>query len=678
MKIKAVAGSNFKGATFSHELAPVTLFYGRNFSGKSTRLEAATLALAGWLPGVERMNGQLFARLSSGSAFACSLMFDGGQHVSRTYEQKGGSVKATVVGGEFAKIPDAAVDASEFLTLSAKERVKFLFDRARLPDSFTVDALADQIVANIKNIKVENHAPAHEQAIGEVVDLVSKVDGLGSPQDWLTAVVQQVSEAKKLTTQNAQRMAKTVQGLAQVAQGSVPAPQDAEAKLAKARKALEEAQQAAARLGAEHEAAADMLEAAEEIAQTFVDEDKTRKRLAELEAILKDSEGKVKPPGPEPAMHLTRGNKPDDSQAKSKLAEVERELAKASAATGLAAAEVARVEREIAKAESVKLCPTCRQSVEHLQQVIAAGYKSQLNDANAALDKAQKTEKVADEPVDEARSVLVVVQKAMAAFDDAEAEKHTAYQNSVAEWSQRNAAYTRAMHEVKVMTAQAQELRDKLASNKDAREAKERVPELAKKANELAILVSGSNTVVEANRQAVSVADLAYKRLLAERAHAKSRADAVAELDSAKASDGVLKAACAMLAELQAKLVDQAIGPFLDRCNALCASVLKSPLAYMDGEIGMAKPTGFYSWRSFSGTEECVAFAAIQAALAEGSPVRVVMLDEFDVDAENWPIVLGLLCGMVERGEIDNALVAHTTPPDGFEHPLYHEICMIQ
>ena len=50
MRIARLTGTNIKGKTFDHELNPVTVFSGPNYSGKTARIDALKLALLGFHP----------------------------------------------------------------------------------------------------------------------------------------------------------------------------------------------------------------------------------------------------------------------------------------------------------------------------------------------------------------------------------------------------------------------------------------------------------------------------------------------------------------------------------------------------------------------------------------------------------------------------------------------------
>ena len=61
-----------------------------------------------------------------------------------------------------------------------------------------------------------------------------------SPQEWLAEIVDKVGDAKKAAASNVERLEHGGQALSQVANEDIP-PADAEQRLAKARKVLENA-----------------------------------------------------------------------------------------------------------------------------------------------------------------------------------------------------------------------------------------------------------------------------------------------------------------------------------------------------------------------------------------------------------------------------------------------------
>jgi len=90
------------------------------------------------------------------------------------------------------------------------------------------------------------------------------------------------------------------------------------------------------------------------------------------------------------------------------------------------------------------------------------------------------------------------------------------------------------------------------------------------------------------------------------------------------------------LAEAKARLLEQTFGPILATLAQFTEGILRQPLEFRDGELGYRLDTDWIPWRTFSGTEQAVAFAGFQAALAARAPVRLAILDELGrLDADN-------------------------------------------
>ena len=165
--IKTISAQNLKGQTFRHDLAPVTLFTGDNFSGKTSRLDAVHLALLGWLPGVSKKPGDIYADLASGSEMGVTAILKD-REIGRLWRKVKDSVKYLGTGDDL-EFPPVALVASEFLSLSPAERVKFLFARAMLPPEYSAEAIRQTVCANVKNIKLDENTIESEKAIADLV-----------------------------------------------------------------------------------------------------------------------------------------------------------------------------------------------------------------------------------------------------------------------------------------------------------------------------------------------------------------------------------------------------------------------------------------------------------------------------------------------------------------------------
>lgn len=142
MKINLIEAKNFKGSSFTTQLSPVTVIVGSNFVGKSSRIEATMLAMAGYLPGIEATASRIFERLASDKEMSVTAEFDKGS-VTRRWK-KGKGVESSA---EFKGVPDGwacepvSIDPNEFLGLSSKERIKFLFRRTSIAGQVSTPAI---------------------------------------------------------------------------------------------------------------------------------------------------------------------------------------------------------------------------------------------------------------------------------------------------------------------------------------------------------------------------------------------------------------------------------------------------------------------------------------------------------------------------------------------------------
>jgi DNA repair exonuclease SbcCD ATPase subunit len=172
-------------------------------------------------------------------------------------------------------------------------------------------------------------------------------------------------------------------------------------------------------------------------------------------------------------------------------------------------------------------------------------------------------------------------------------------------------------------------------------------------------------TTSHAAREAVTAAESNVRRLTQQRAEARTRAKAKEESDKVKIEAQVLKEFCRLLADMQAQIVNAAIGPIVDRLNVMFKGVLDMPLCYKDGIIGTESPTGFYSMRTFCGAEKALAMSAIGFALAAESPVKIVVLDEMGrIDSEYKKLFVETMFKLQASGIINQIIMADTSVAD--------------
>jgi hypothetical protein len=113
-----------------------------------------------------------------------------------------------------------------------------------------------------------------------------------------------------------------------------------------------------------------------------------------------------------------------------------------------------------------------------------------------------------------------------------------------------------------------------------------------------------------------------------------------------------------IVAEKKQELVSASIEAPLAVANKLAAGILKGPLVFEEGEIGMRVDTRFVSSRAFSGTESAIVMMGLTAGLAHKSNLRVLLLDEIGrLDTPNAVQLIANLATMVNDRDIDQFIL---------------------
>ena len=125
--------------------------------------------------------------------------------------------------------------------------------------------------------------------------------------------------------------------------------------------------------------------------------------------------------------------------------------------------------------------------------------------------------------------------------------------------------------------------------------------------------------------------------------------------DSAKADQTFAGKLADTLRTIQSESVERAFRPMLEIANRFASGVIKTPLAYHDGDIGTWRDGVWVTHKTMSGVEKLVTYAAIQAALASTAPVRLMILDEM-LRAQGEPLdhLMDAAAKAVENGMVDS------------------------
>lgn len=217
MRIRRLTAVGLKAAKINDELGPVTVIAGPNATGKSARFDAIRLALLGYSPELGKTASSTL-QLANGSHLAVSVEFDhawnGKTTVERAWTYNRG--KWTKSGDDEVPIPTVLLDPSTYFSLGAKDRVRYVFGLCKS----AIDP--DAVISEVKNCRVENHTQDHERVIRDIVIALDTSDRErhevdGDIQEWLQTQISILKDRLKVARAHADRMTKTVQGLAVVA-----------------------------------------------------------------------------------------------------------------------------------------------------------------------------------------------------------------------------------------------------------------------------------------------------------------------------------------------------------------------------------------------------------------------------------------------------------------------------
>jgi hypothetical protein len=195
------------------------------------------------------------------------------------------------------------------------------------------------------------------------------------------------------------------------------------------------------------------------------------------------------------------------------------------------------------------------------------------------------------------------------------------------------------------------------AANSEVDKAAKAIQALRKRAN-----ASAENKAIE------EVARTEKEKREWERAQAQYHAyqegqkraeESKALLELGQAELHAFKHALTKMTEHQARLSDSAVKQLLAVANQFVEGLLKSPLCVKEGEIGRYE--GKSTWVAhevFSGTEKLIAYAGLQIALSQESPVKLVILDEMGrMTREMKGKVTARMKKLIASGTIDQCVL---------------------
>lgn len=621
MQIKQISGIGLKTTDFSHRLQPVNIIVGRNFSGKTAILEAVRLALGGYIPELGKQNVATGGLCRNGS-MEVQVDFDGGAFVKRNWDLRGSTWKSSFEEFKVKPIPAVMLDPNEYFHLGDKDRVRYVFGKTRM-----AEMSGEAVVAAVRGLRIEDSTEETEVILSGLVAEIDASDSTRHQNDvavqaWLECLIADIATRTKEAKQNADRMRKTVEGLAVL-------PSDLDAvDLAPKIKAATKLKDDATTLAAEALAKYEML-----LGQSAAYW-KAKDRLATLPALdVTALEAKR-----DALWQSTSTFKDASHEAGVIVNQLTQSLAKLDDKKHRLEISVATAKEKLAAMLSHDCCPTCKAAGTGWADAVKAEFTKVIEDAEAEIN-----------------AMTLAIEERQELLGDAQEDHKAARQDNstnalnVAEWKHTVEEIKRRTEAAKAHT----DLSARLSAMPNP------TPAEVAAAQDAAQVAKALRDIRSNELDALVVQQRSFDRIKLERSiQAKARL----ELVKAKADLTVKAAVLKRLEQIQTEMVEAAFGSILATANRLCAPMLNSPLEYRDGEIGRQEGSAWVRHKTFSGTEKAIAYAAISIALASDSECRLVMVDEMGrLDPENKTKLVELADSLIAEGLIDQFIGVDAT-----------------
>lgn len=610
MHLTSISGRHIKGGDFDISLSRANVIHGENFAGKTRIADAVRLLLVGHLPELGKTNPATFG-LASGPFMEVSGILSDGSTIRRRWTAKGDSVKME------AEIPDhirglstpvlaVMLNAEEYFALSDRDRVNYVFANCPTGDLFSYESIAARVL---------------KAAPGLNMGTIMSSENCEKPlAEWIESFIEKVSDDWKAAKEQAKRFEETVRGLTHLraldAQARpLAALEDDRAKLEREHTTLLEQRGRVEVTYSEQRKAVERRAAiAREINTTDKDALEKVSQDQKLELVLLEMQTVAKTPAPNVKALL-----------EARTAAIR---AKDAAKINLGALrhQVDETEKGIASIDEQKVCPFCGAAGDGWKTLRIAELSGRCKDL---------TEKVGIQ-VNELGAASIELERAERAYEqgdrDAQFRIHL------------------GQEEARVRT-RLSDLDRRLERRRALEEERDRLPAFDPLLDAHVQEIQGQ---INVNRQEARALDQEIRLGLGRAQDLKRLGEAETARDLAVAGAELCAIAGKELRVIQGELVEEAFRPLLEHANGIFQSILPSPLAYRDGEIGTWRSGQWVGHRTFSGVEKALTYAAIQAALSALSPVRVMLLDELGrMTSRSAAMVARCILGAIDEGLID-------------------------
>ena len=283
-------------------------------------------------------------------------------------------------------------------------------------------------------------------------------------------------------------------------------------------------------------------------------------------------------------------------------------------------------------------CPCCAMKGSAWKESHAAKFKIEEESINSAINAIQN----------EINETVVGI--------DTTTREHAESIVADGEWADRRDAFNVAD---KAFHAEAKDLLETTNSSREVIAARKELETITTggNADELAENLAASERDIERLRQEALTTALAQKKWVAFCTEQKSLDQATANVLRFEAELEVWAEAEKATKVLHAKMIESVFGSILAKANLFTDGILRTPLEFRDGQLGRLEKSLWIPYTAFSGLEKAVTFAGLSVALAQSSPIKVVLVDELIVSPANKPVLISRMNELASAGVIDHFVV---------------------
>lgn len=646
MILKKIVARNVKEQSFEIPLSQAVAIVGPNFAGKSAVIEAIRLGFIGYIPEIGKLPAATW-ELSSGADMEVTLEFDDLSKICRRFFLRGEKVQAQtqywdgtlkpVTDENHALVKMAGIpllSAEHYFSLTDTERTNYVFDRIRLPDTYSSDA----IIAGIERISLgDDHSELVETAKRDLITELRKFFGPATAPTPIQQALNDSVEAlrEKFTYWN--RRQKETQGavttltelkLREKEVSAAPVNLDDDMKAASAE--LGRINTEKGRVTAERDAAERNAGRRKQL-QKLLDADRIDyprmlvKKQEEKQAL---ESGVVPEPKPEEIERL-RGEIQNASEVKQR----------AQTSFDKQGQVISEAEKGLNELGTLKECPYCKSKAKGW----AANLEKELADRKA---QAVKLQAVAETQIGASEGIIRDSSDTLETLLRAQESNHRLREqirqvereigNIQTDQRADGATRDRYTEELKEMPkpADVKKLNQQIANLEEER-------------------VATANKLSELNGRKQAETRLQQDLLRA--------SESEQEHQLAKANMAIVKTVADYLKEKKEAIIAESFTKLLQVANTLVKSIMRTPLVLHNNTIGRFSGAKFVPHRVFSGTEKALAYIAIALALSQDSPCKLVMLDEFGrLDPDNQDAVISRLLMLVKEKVIDQFILVGT------------------